>query len=97
MVYEFQCKKCNAVHEKVLPLKKLTTTIRCKDCGGNARRIISGRQAAQTFEPHFNKIQNKYFRTKKEFESYCRERNLYKPTEQEIRRHREEFSGVGPK
>lgn len=95
MRYEYECEKCG-VFEEIISLKNFTRTRPCPKCKGDARKIISG-AAPQTFEPYFDRIQNKEFKTKRDFETYCRERNLYKPTQKEIKAHREEYADLGRK
>lgn len=95
MVYEYECTRCVKVFEVIKKLKNFTTTEKCPKCGGNARKIISSMQASIGWEPYFDKIQNKEFRTRGQFERYCREKNLYRPTAQQIKVHREEYEHKG--
>lgn len=53
--------------------------------------------AVHTMKSYYDKFQNREFRTRKQLEGYCKERNLYKPTQTEIRQHREEYQVSGPK
>ena len=91
MIYEYSCEHCVKTFEVVKPLKNFTTTETCGQCGREAKKILSTKQAAQGFEPYFDKIQGREFRTKGQLEKYCKEKNLYRPTASQIRAHREEF------
>lgn len=95
MLYEYECVRCVKTFEVVKSLKNFTTTETCPECGGDARKIISSRQAALGWEPYFDKIQNREFRTRGQFEKYCREKNLQRPTASWIKQHREQFEHKG--
>lgn len=97
MIYEYYCETCKKTFEMTLKLKEFTTTMKCLYCEGRASNQIASRQAVNTFNPYFDKIQNKQFNTKKEFETYCRQKNLYKPTQREIKEHRDQYADVGDK
>jgi len=93
MLYEYKCSRCGNVFEVVMKLKDFTTTKKCRQCGGRGKKQLSSRHAVSVFEPYHDKIQNRVFNTRKEFDTYCREKDLYKPTQSEIKVHREEYSG----
>lgn len=93
--YTYKCSKCGKTHETVQKVSEHTQTDPCF-CGGMAKSIIVGSHA-QPFETYYDRFQNVEFKSKKQFERYCKEKNLYKPTQQEINRHREEFQTSGPK
>lgn len=97
MIYEYYCKKCDAAFDKIMRLKDFTTTAKCPECGKSAKKQLSFRQASKTFEPYFDKVQNRFFRSEKDFNTYCRQKNLYKPTQSEIRAHRELYADLGSK
>jgi len=93
MIYEYKCNDCDAVHERVLKIKNFTTTAKCPHCDGVAEKIISltARVDSSVFEEYYDKIQGRSFKTRRDFESYCKEKNLYRPTQDKIDRHRSEF------
>lgn len=95
MTYEYECTRCVKVFEVVKRLKNFTTTEKCPECGCSAKKIISSHQSSHGWEPYFDKIQGREFRTKGQFEKYCREKNLFRPTASQIRAHREEYEHKG--
>lgn len=40
-IYEYKCKKCNKIYEKLLSLNRNNNSIPCPDCGEMAFKIIS--------------------------------------------------------
>lgn len=47
MLYEYECKKCTKIHERIFKVTKFPNTIKCESCGGRAHKILS-RTAIQT-------------------------------------------------
>jgi putative FmdB family regulatory protein len=40
-IYEYCCQKCKTIEEEMFPITNFPLTILCKECGGNAFKIIS--------------------------------------------------------
>ena len=83
MLYEYQCKKCDKVHEKVFKMTNFPNTIKC-DCGGSARKIMS-RSATFTdndvpWMPSASKVLTKHherpIETRTEYKKYLKENSL---------------------
>ena len=84
MLYEYQCKKCDKVHEKVFKMTDFPNTIKCESCGGKASKIIS---KAVTFTdndipwmPSASKVLTKHHErpitTRTEYKKYLKDNSL---------------------
>jgi putative FmdB family regulatory protein len=40
-LYEFKCQKCRIIHERTYQINKCPRKVKCEDCGGTAKKIIS--------------------------------------------------------
>ena len=47
-LYEFECKECKDIQENIFKIKDCPQVVKCKQCGKEAKRIISIRGAILT-------------------------------------------------
>jgi putative FmdB family regulatory protein len=81
MIYEYYCRKCEELSEKVFTAGRQAKTVKC-ECGARAKRIISGGVLANTGKgSRMGTLCNTlpgdpvYVKNKKHFRDLCKERS----------------------
>lgn len=89
-VYIIHCTHCNRLclkeneHDKCPPEPE-------------NKELSRGVPTVMRWQPYYDKFQCREFKTRKQFEEYCKRNNLDRPEQAKINAHREQYQTHGPK